>query len=1085
MDLLREEYPGLVPVRGGADGGMDGAVADPRGGAPVPLVATTAKSVIGNVTKNLKSYLGAGGAARDVIVATSQPLTARQRRNLERRVDELGFSLRQIHDQADFADRLYRDPAWRKELLALTGAPPALSVFPRSPQPRRASRLLGRDEELVRLRAAEGDVVVSGQPGVGKTALLGALAEEGLGLFAVSRDVVEIANAMRQLRPERVFVDDAHLDDAPSDSAGSRESLISHLCWLRRELDMDFWIVATTWPGWAREIRHVLNLPRGHVLPVGRLDRRIMADIVRQVDPRLTDKLIGEILDQSDGRPGLAVSLARWVRRGELGDLLSGRLLLGEIKRDMRLGDFALDSLAVFALGGNRGMKLAAAARVMEASETELRKVVLRMSGTGVIREAENDRALLVEPAALRHALVRRTYFSGALSKSLDPSVEEVEDAVTCTETLIGVLGRGGRVPHEIVQARLRGHDEAGVGKQLWEDYAWTGMQAARWILSAHPGKSALVADAALQIVPDHALDQLLSAVVRRRGDPDSLVAQIRSWALAGRPGTDVVARRRLLLHELARKTGCTSATVDDGERAVEWHESCAELVQVAFALDFRDIDGDPITKEDFNLTLGSLPASDVRELARLWPSALTILGTLGDSGIAWARRILRGWCTGPRVLNELPETRRAARREAAGMLPGVVELAGGAPGIVLWAHRIARAQGLRADLPPVEDPVLIRLFPVLHKHSPEYRSERRFVSRVEESGRGVVDTARALAEDWATSDPVAAILRILPYERQRQLLDHHYPDILNLIPNLLAQQVDDPSRWLEALVEHDAPAGWVASFLEAAVALDPSNDAPWRIVGCRSRYLSASVQIGLSVAGLSGGAVDRIMAALPAQADPLVSLSWDQLPREWSRRLLRHTDASVRSAAAAGIWESFHRRPAGPLGMLWQAAVVECGDAETLREILPSDGGVASAWVLHKARASAELALNNRTTEPWPNENISTRELAAEIMDGVDALDQLGLDEDLACRACGRLTATERRDLILAIPPDADVMFFRQLVGSDPDLYAFLLRRRVPKEAHLAPLARAASKERRELARLAQEHGYSMCDIESAGFDW
>ncbi|HEX8395673.1 MAG TPA: hypothetical protein VF665_25195, partial [Longimicrobium sp.] len=36
-DLLRGLYPGLVPVRGGTDAGMDGAVAD-GGGLPFPLV---------------------------------------------------------------------------------------------------------------------------------------------------------------------------------------------------------------------------------------------------------------------------------------------------------------------------------------------------------------------------------------------------------------------------------------------------------------------------------------------------------------------------------------------------------------------------------------------------------------------------------------------------------------------------------------------------------------------------------------------------------------------------------------------------------------------------------------------------------------------------------------------------------------------------------------------------------------------------------------------------------------------------------------------------------------------------------------
>jgi hypothetical protein len=62
-DLLRDELPTLVPVRGGTDAGMDGAIADDAGPA-FPLVCTTAKDVIGSLTRSLNSYLRDGGNRR-------------------------------------------------------------------------------------------------------------------------------------------------------------------------------------------------------------------------------------------------------------------------------------------------------------------------------------------------------------------------------------------------------------------------------------------------------------------------------------------------------------------------------------------------------------------------------------------------------------------------------------------------------------------------------------------------------------------------------------------------------------------------------------------------------------------------------------------------------------------------------------------------------------------------------------------------------------------------------------------------------------------------------------------------------------
>jgi hypothetical protein len=129
-DLLRSAWPGLTPVRGGSDSGMDGAVGDGRG-QPFPLITTTRDDVIGNFTRSLRSYMDDGGIRRRTVLATSRPLTARRRSNLFRRASDLGFTLLQIHDQAAFADLLYRAPRWCNELLNLPSTPPPLSKIPR------------------------------------------------------------------------------------------------------------------------------------------------------------------------------------------------------------------------------------------------------------------------------------------------------------------------------------------------------------------------------------------------------------------------------------------------------------------------------------------------------------------------------------------------------------------------------------------------------------------------------------------------------------------------------------------------------------------------------------------------------------------------------------------------------------------------------------------------------------------------------------------------------------------------------------------------------------------------------------------
>src|SRR5579863_3748545 len=120
-DLLRPEWPTLIPVPGGNDAGLDGTWVDQRGKGL--LIATTSSGVIENVTKNLKQHRASGGDCRQVLVATSEQLSPQRCRNIVDRIKELGFeSAHHPYTRQAIADRLYHNSRWLKELLGLSGA---------------------------------------------------------------------------------------------------------------------------------------------------------------------------------------------------------------------------------------------------------------------------------------------------------------------------------------------------------------------------------------------------------------------------------------------------------------------------------------------------------------------------------------------------------------------------------------------------------------------------------------------------------------------------------------------------------------------------------------------------------------------------------------------------------------------------------------------------------------------------------------------------------------------------------------------------------------------------------------------------
>ena len=472
------------------------------------------------------------------------------------------------------------------------------------------------------------------------------------------------------------------------------------------------------------------------------------------------------------------------------------------------------------------------------------------------------------------------------------------------------------------------------------------------------------------------------------------------------------------------------ACSVDLGQAS---RKVATELLGAAFSLSFQKWRSDPIDVTGFTISLGSLPAANVRRIADLWTLAVPVFRTMGQSGVSCARQVIRGWLAGPGVLNELGETKVAAHKEVRRMLPGVLHLAGGESGILLWAHRLARKHRLDVELPGIGDSALRRLFP-----DPRWPQERRdavrdFRERLRHEfppGGQPEDPLDAIARDfahkWQQGKPKEVVARMLHYERQRELMGHNYPNVLKHIPQHLAQHVDDPGSWLEELVDHDAPPGWIVPFLEAAVVVAGAGARAWEVVSTDDGYTGPCVRVGLCVAGLPAPIVGRIMEQVKDWNEDVLShsIDWNEVAREWKNRLLRHPAPSVRGAVAGGMWEANGRkRPGGQLGSAWEEAILACGNTHLMFDLLRRDPGVGRAWILSEARKSLDL-------------------------------DAPSLDEELLSAVTGSLDEESRRELIRAIPADANPNFFRHLVGDEPELVrAVLLRRQAAREAHLAPL--------------------------------
>ena len=690
-DLLRAYHPTISPIRGACDGGKDGAISDGKG-LPYPLISTTQKDVIGNLTKSLKSYLSEGGPRRRVIVATSQELSGKRRHNLENRAAELGFTLIQIHTQATFADLLYRNPTWCMELLNLTGEPPPLSVLPITRRLLTGEYLIGREDDFNWLKNFSGDLLLVGQPGSGKTFLFHKLAKEGHGLFVVSQDRSRIAAGIRSQQPNALIIDDAHLYLDVIDS-------VRHL---RTELGANFRIVANCWPGQLDEVAQALNITGSSTRVLNPLTRDQIVEIVKCCGIGGPNHLIRELVNQAHGKPGLATTLCYICLNGTVREVALGDALSRDIRNTFEplLGREATTILACFAIGGDQGMPMAAVAQNLDLSLLHVREAVTRLAAGGVLSEVGRDN-LSVRPPALRYALVRDTFFKGATSLPCDALIRQASNISDVTLTLIGSQARGAVIRQDMLQDLLR----QSLKTDVWVAYCSLGVTECSWVLNNYPEKLTIVAFAALRVAPKKVIAMLLTEAIGDERElapnPEHPLRLIKDWVKAGKPGTGEAIKRREMLLE----------SIESWYLANEDLEIAMQALQQTISLEFLDTETDPGSGRTFTIRHGSITYDELIAIQGFWPRIFYLFRDKYIENWQPIQKIVEAWAYPSRLrVNITEEFSETMRSGASVMLKDILTVSQNRPALLHWAKHIA--EDLDTKMQIDLDPEFEILFP-------------------------------------------------------------------------------------------------------------------------------------------------------------------------------------------------------------------------------------------------------------------------------------------------------------------------------------------------------------------------------------
>ena len=920
----------VLPMPGGQDAGYDGAIVDSAGDRlPGPLVATMQKNAVANIRTNLSMHAATyPEAIKSAFFVTTRAKTNRQKQNLAKEAQRLGYRLLATADEATVAEYLYNNPNSCADLLGFRGVPSALSPLP----PRRRQhwdiRLVALDSTLDRLRHLTHDMMLIGIPGSGKTSLLSHVSADNRGLFARTADRDRLATDLREHRPKAIFVDG--LDD----QRGAVHTLVS----LREESGISFNIVVTAW----REddaIIELLGLSPDHRIWLDRLELDQLVDIVRQlgiVGPRA---LIYDIVHQAAGSAGLAVTLAMACLNGNVGEVATGKVLVRHVRTMLR--NLSLDetkaemALAAISVGGDAGMNADDVARAVGMNPLELARLLRDIDAGGVIRPSRPGN-VSVQPEHLRSALVAENFY-GSYPTSIHPVLDLAPSRIAMLHTLI-LVAEQGREPPEL-RALLTVADSA-----VFKAYAALGPEQCRWVISVHPEYISAVGSAALHYIPEEILPLLITAAKDNarplHNTPDHPLRIIRDWCQSARPGGGAVIPRREMTVTSALRY--LDATGDVG--------TASRVFAQALTTEYETSYPDPGRGMTITFEWGVIAPDEIAAITGLWRRCFESLHA--RSGLPWKTLLeaARNAGSGRPVDDEsrVVESREAARRLCSTMARDILELAQGHPGVAYEARQLTNDHDGWPSASEAEQLYELLFDPCL--------GEDRHPRETE-----VAAQLTAIAETWSRGTPNAAldILRNLgaacldvcdgPVEDRRYFLGHQLAGRVASLP------------WLKAALRHGLEYPIVSPLLRRVIeAKAPGwEDVAHSCIGTVSEIVA--VEGGL-LAGGPPHLLTNISPLLPKYVGLIrrLCIRNEVLP-DGLHVLLSHDDDRVASEAAIYMWHGRQGLIDEAIRPMWRNALLRANHDSSLSSIFSAETSLAFEWLKRRIEANDWQTLTRR----------------------------------------------------------------------------------------------------------------------------
>lgn len=447
--LIGHDYPGLVPVTGGTDHGLDAELVKPNGQV-LGLIVTSSRTWDGakrSLRGSLKSARDHKRRVDQVVVANLAEVNRQKRIKLAAIAKEFSCELIQVYDRPWFANAFRDDPDWRRKILHIEGGAFSLSRSPRGARPdEHQLPTVGRDELLDRATNSDQDLILWGVPGAGKSHFAGRLP----GALFLERNAApeRLLDDLLATKPEFVVVDDA----------GGRTDDIEHLLHARHAEKLKFRVAVTCWPH--EKEASADHLPDALALEVDLLTVEEIGILLRERGITRTS-VLAHLLQQAQGRPAWALNLADLlVQQGAWQAVWTGQALRDQIRAFLRRSKApaeAIQLLAAIALVNDANEdQTRTIAKLFELSPTQFEELIRSVAIAGLVDVRRNrlwnspdgrtfENSYRVVPRTIAASIVADVYFAGHATavriSDIKTALPELLPGILQTQIYAALLG--------------------------------------------------------------------------------------------------------------------------------------------------------------------------------------------------------------------------------------------------------------------------------------------------------------------------------------------------------------------------------------------------------------------------------------------------------------------------------------------------------------------------------------------------------------------------------------------------------------------------------------------------------------------